>query len=411
MVARDQVTIQPPPLHDAQKEILANQARFKVVAAGRRFGKGHLCAWLAVEEASQGGRVWWVAPSYKISLIGWSIIKRLVKQLPGVRILESTFTAYFPGEGWIQIRSADDPQSLRGEGLTLAILDEAAFMNEVAWKEAIRPALSDFQGRAVFISTPNGRNWFYNLWMMGQNPSYPDWQSFQYPTLANPYIKEEEVNSARRELPSDVFKQEYLAQFLASGGIVFKNLGKALYPAFQMAQYQPRLDRLYVAGVDWGQIADFTVITIIDSDKKEVVAVERFNQIGWEVQRSRVAALLDHWGVSFAYVEENSIGGPNLEVLSREGLPVVGFVTSNQSKARIIQQLASDIERGKIRIPAIDWLRQELESYEATRLPSGLWRYSAPQGGHDDGVISLALANKAKEDFTGAYMAFAETKW
>lgn len=402
--------IQPPPLHKAQLEVLSHPARFKVVAAGRRWGKGFLCSWISVREAMNGGRVWWIAPTFRISLIGWRIIKRLINQLPGIRIIESQFRAEFPGGGWIEIKSADSPNSLRGEGLTLAILDEAAFINEDAWKAAVRPALSDFQGKAYFISTPNGRNWFWRLWTLGKADETGEWHSFTYPTASNPFIAPEEIVSAKNELPSDIFRQEYEAFFVQEGGLVFRNLTPVLYtPPYPHTK--PAVNTTHVAGVDWAQLNDYTVVSVIDIDTGAVVHVERFNQIGWSVQLDRVQRVFQDWNVESGLIEENSIGGPMLESLFEEGLPVSGFQTTNTSKARIIRQLAAAIEHKRILIPNHEWLVEELEAFEAGRSPSGKWTYNAPVGLHDDGVISLALAYESLKNYGDVVMYTAKKKW
>jgi hypothetical protein len=134
------------------------------------------------------------------------------------------------------------------------------------------------------------------------------------------------------------------------------------------------------------------VLTVIDMDAKQVVAVDRFNQVDWATQRARVWALNDRWQVDSWLAELNSIGSPNIEALQEEGLSVEGFTTTNQSKAEIIQALALAFERGEITIPDYAPLVAELNRFESTRLASGRWRYEAPAGQHDDCVISLALA-------------------
>ena len=158
-----------PGLHAAQEEIRDDNTRFRVVAAGRRFGKTLLGSALCIAIAARGGRAWWVAPSYKMARPGWRGIVRLTRQIPLAEVRRGDMMVALPSGGTVQVRSADDPQSLRGEGLDFCVLDECAFMREEAWSEALRPALSDRQGRAMFISTPKGRNWFWRLWQRGQD--------------------------------------------------------------------------------------------------------------------------------------------------------------------------------------------------------------------------------------------------
>jgi phage terminase large subunit-like protein len=146
--------------------------------------------------------------------VGWRGVRLLAAQLPGVEIRQGELMVAVPGGGTVQIRSADDPQSLRGEGLDYAVLDECAYMKEAAWSEALRPALSDRKGGALFISTPHGLNFFRDLWLRGQDGTFPDWQSWTFKTRDNPYIDPDEIEAARASMPSRIFLQEYEASFL-----------------------------------------------------------------------------------------------------------------------------------------------------------------------------------------------------
>ncbi len=383
-----------PTLHPAQREVWDERCRFKVLACGRRWGKSLMGSLACVTGGLRGGRTWWVAPSYKMATVGWRAIARLGRQVPGAQVRLSEMLVTFPGGGSVQVRSADDPQSLRGEGLTLAVLDECAFMREVAWTEALRPALSDKLGGALFISTPAGRNWFWRLWMRGQDAAERDWRSWRFPTRDNPYIAPSEIEAARRDLPERIFQQEYEAEFLESSGEVFRRV----LDAATATGMEPQPGRQYVMGVDWAKSADFTALTVMDVAAREVVALDRFNQIDYAVQRGRLQALAGRYRVDAIIAESNSIGEPIIEQLQRDNLPVRGFVTTNATKAQIIEALALAFEQGTIRILSDPVLIGELQAYEMERLPSGMMRYGAPEGMHDDTVMSLALAWSAVAD-------------
>lgn len=380
------INVTLPTLHPGQREVASHPARFKVLAAGRRWGKTRLGTLLCLDAALNGGRAWWVAPSYSMATVGWRGIKHLAKQIPGAETREADRLITMPSGGQIQVRSADNPDSLRGEGLDFLIIDEAAFVREEAWTEALRPTLSDRQGRAMFISTPKGRNWFWRAYQRGMSGD-PEWHSWKLPTASNPFIDPAEIEAARGMLPADTFRQEYLAEFIEDAGLVFRKVRQATWTP----PTKPEPGRRYVMGVDWAQAHDWTVLTVID-DLRRVVAIDRFNQIAWDVQRGRLRAMADYWHVVEIWAEANSIGGPNIEALQAEGLPVRGFTTTNESKQQLMVALQLAFERGDIRIPDDPVLIAELEAFEATRLPSGRWRYEAPAGMHDDTVISLALA-------------------
>ena len=317
--------------------------------------------------------------------VGWRGVSRLAQQVPYTNIKSGERLVTFASGGTVQVRSADDPQSLRGEGLDFVVLDECAFMREAAWTEALRPALSDRKGAALFISTPKGHNWFWRLW---QRRGEDGWAGWQFPTRANPYIDKDEIEAARRQLPERIFAQEYLAQFLDDAGGVFRKVMQAATASEQ----PPQEGGQYIFGVDWGKSNDFTVITVIDAATKTVVAMDRFNQIDYKVQIGRLQSLYERYQPQNAIVEANAMGEPIIEQLWRLGLAVDPFHTTNATKAAIIEGLALAFERGTIKILNDDTMISELQAYEMKRLPSGLFRYGAPDGMHDDTVMSLALA-------------------
>ncbi|RMG93172.1 MAG: hypothetical protein D6706_15890 [Chloroflexi bacterium] len=382
------LTITLPRLHKWQQEIAQSPARFKIIAAGRRFGKTRLATVLAVSEALREGRVWWVAPTYPMATIGWRLIKSLCQQIPGVNIRESERRAEMPGLGFIETKSADRPDALRGEGLDFVVLDECAFLKEDAWSQSLRPALADRQGRAVFISTPKGRNWFWKLYQRAQD--LPDWETWQLPTSENPYISAEEIEEMRRLLPERVYLQEVEAQFVEDAGTVFRHVA-------EMSTATPQKERIpdheYVIGVDLAKHQDWSVLAVVDLTTHELVYLDRFNQVDYMVQARRLEALAERFQPSVIIIERNSAGEPFIEMLQREkDLPIQPFTTTNATKAQAVEALSLAFERGDIRIIPDPILIGELQAFEAERLPSGMLRYGAPAGMHDDCVMALALA-------------------
>lgn len=374
--------------HPGQRAILQHPARFKVVACGRRFGKTETGKILLVERALAGGVGWWISPTYRMADDVWRDLKRaldgaIARKNEEMRRLDVI------GGGVIRVRSGRDPDGLRGAGLDLAVLDEAAYLHPDVWRAAIRPALADRRGEALFLSTPRGRNWFWGVWMNGQSAAHPDWMSWRFPTAANPLIDPGEIEAARALLPERVFREEYLAEFQDDGGLVFRRVDAcATVPPGE----QPEPGTRYVFGVDWAREDDFTCIAVLDADRRRLVALDRFNEIGWALQRGRLAALADRWQPEAIWAEANSIGGPNIEALQAEGLPVIPFTTTATSKGPLIEALALALERDEVAILPDAALVNELGAYRLERLPSGRFRYGAPPGGHDDCVIALALA-------------------
>ena len=261
--------------HPAQKQVHECGARFRVLAAGRRFGKTRLGVNESIEVAAAGGRAWWVAPTYRMSEVGWRPLKRIVSRIPGAEIKNGDRMVKLPGGGEVWIRSSDNPDTLRGEGLNFVTLDECAFQKQEVWREALRPALSDTLGKALFISTPRGRNWFWDLFRVGQGDD-PDWQSFCFPTAANPFIPASEIEAAKKDLPEIIFLQEYLAEFIDDSGGVFRRVHDA---AVLEPLNEPQEGRIYSAGVDVAASIDYTVITVMDVESREMVYMDRFNRV------------------------------------------------------------------------------------------------------------------------------------
>ena len=377
-------TIKPPPLHEGQLAVWNSPARFKVLCCGRRWGKTMLGALECIATAVKGGHAWWVGPSYPVAGIGWRQIKKLAAQIDGAVKNEVERRVTLPGGGWAQVKSADNPDSLRGEGLDLVVADECAYIKEAAWTEALRPALSDRQGRAIFISTPAGRNWFWHLWMRGEQGD-DGWQSWRFPTASNPFIVAEEIDEAQRTLPERIFRQEYLAEFIEDSGTVFRRVREATTAT------PKKRSACAAIGIDWGKHNDFTVLTAIDPDGR-MIAWDRFNQIDYAVQLGRLEAMIDQYQPRMIVPEMNSMGEPLVEQLQRKHGNVHGFRTTNQSKAQLVEDLVLAFERGEIGIFDEPILVNELQAFELDRLPSGMIRYAAPDGMHDDAVISLGLA-------------------
>ena len=377
-------------LHPGQAQVMDNPARFKVVACGRRWGKTELGKTALLRMALQPGRrAWWLAPTIMMASQVWRDLKNSLHSLKYASISETEKRIDIAGGGMIAVRSAHHPDSLRGEGLDLAVLDEAAYMQPRVWHEIVRPMLTTTRGSALFLSTPLGKNWFYDLFRIGMDSAEDEYAAFHFSTASNPLIAAAELESIRRRTTEHIWRVEYLARFSDESGSVFRGIRQAVQPLRQSA---PIAGHSYVAGIDWGRSHDFTVIAIINATERRLVALDRFNEIGWGLQRGRLKALAQRWGTQVIWAESNSIGAPNIEALQADGLPVRGFATTAKSKSPLIESLALALERCQLSLLDDPVLLGELASYALERLPGGGYRYSAPAGMHDDTVIALALA-------------------
>lgn len=349
----------------------------------------------------EGGTVIWGAPTYDQVFTAWEEHQRAARRIATFN--QSRMTMQL-GRGAVLFRSLDDPDNTRSKTAHGIVLDEAADITATAWSEALRPMLMDTDGWLLAIGSPKGRNWFWQEWKRANDGEAGDSAAFQAPTLGvritgdgltrephpleNPHIPYSEIEHLWQTMPERSFRQEILAEFVEDGGGVFRGV-RACVSDVQHA-YNP--DHQYIIGADWGRSQDYTVFTVVDAATREVVAIDRSNQIDYAVQRGRLRALWERWGQGAIIAEANSMGQPIIEQLAREGLRVRPFTTTNATKAAIIEGLALAFERKQIALFDHRILIDELEAYENTRLPSGLLRYSAPDGMHDDCVMSLALA-------------------
>jgi hypothetical protein len=303
--------------------------------------------------------------------------------------------------GSVEMWSLDDPNPARGRKYGLIVVDEAAMVRDLLeiWQLALRPTLTDLAGGAWFMSTPRGLNDFWTLYQQGQDPLQSEWASWQMPTSVNPFISPVELVAAKLELPERAWSQEYEAAFLQlEGGGVFRGVTAVA----RLAPQPPQRGHQYVIGVDWGRTNDFTAISIVDATLGEQVALDRFSEIDYELQTERLHGWCEAYRPVLVVAEANAMGRPLVERLQtgyarilgdpRPALPVWAFDTTNASKAALVQALGLAIERGDLSLLDDPVQTGELLGYEASVLPSGMLRYGAPSGQHDDTVIALGLS-------------------
>lgn len=384
-----------PMLRWDQYQILMHPAKTKVLSMGRRWGKSVLGSVMCMNVLRQHGRVAWIVPTYKNGRGLWRLSKLLaqpVRHQLDISKTERTITTHRGGS--FGIYSADNIDSIRGEWFHLIVIDEAARIAEGDYTDAIMPTLADADGDAILISTPNGKNWFWKEWVRGQDGRV-DIKSWQAPTAANPNPRIQKAAAlARERVPERTYQQEWLAQFVEDGA-VFRYVNER---ATAQGQAQAVQGHTYAMGCDWGKTNDFTVLTIVDMMTKELVALERFNQIDYTVQLGRLQALYERFHPIVIMAEQNSIGTPIIEQLWRMDLPVQPFVTTNATKARIIEDLMLAFEQGTIRILNDPILIAELQAFTVGKTSLGMPQYSAPAGMHDDTVMSLAMCWSAAHE-------------
>ncbi len=375
----------------------ARDARFRTICTGRRFGKT-LC--MAAELLDRGGGeiggdYGWVAPTYGVAERGVEAFRTIAPDFVRVVGRMPTRVEFEGAKGPCRVwmLSADNPDSIRGFGFRGLVIDEAAAVPVDVWNYALRPTLAQTFGWGVFISTPAGRNWFFDMFTRGVERQ-DGFRSFTFPSNVSPYFPAKEWEEARRTLPEDVFRQEYMAEFLEDSAGVFRGVDGCLISetgeeALTEAQRSQR--RTVVVGCDIAKHTDWTVCIAIDAKTGLCLEIERFNQFDWPVQRERIAGFVKRWQARLV-MDATGVGDPVFDDLRRVLPHVEGFKITAQTKRELVQGLMVAVEQRRVTWPATwDVLTAEMKRYEYEIGPTGQISYAAPSGYHDDCVMALAL--------------------
>ena len=211
-------------LHNAQQQVYTHGARFKVVTAGRRWGKTNLAKTTCIRKAAEkkGVKVWYVAPSYAMAKnIMWDELKESIPRAWILKINETDLSIRLKNGSLIECKGADKPDSLRGVGLYYVVLDEFQDMKPDTWTRVIRPTLAKDRGHALIIGTPKGYANLYDVHVLGQKGGNKLWKSWQFPTITSPFIPPSEIEEAKRDMDPKSFAQEFMASFETMSGRVY----------------------------------------------------------------------------------------------------------------------------------------------------------------------------------------------
>lgn len=376
-----EVSIRLHKLHPGQRRVAEHPARFRVVMCGRRYGKSALGIRLVCDAALKGQPVGWFAPSYKLALEAWRELSQRLQPIVARQNEQDKRMELVTG-GVIEIWTLDTQDPARGRKYALAVIDEAGIAKDLldVWQAAIRPTLVDMGGRALFLGTPKGRrHGFVTLFTRGDTGQDPDWQSFRASTLENPYIPPEEIEAARKELPPDIFAQEFEGIPTDDGANPFGL--DAIRKAVGEVGEQPPV----VYGIDLARSVDYTVVCGMDAWRR-VVRLERW-QLPWAATKSKIAEMV---GKVPCVVDATGVGDAIVSDLQQMGVDVTPHVFTQSSKLRLMQRLIAAFQGGELQIPA-GWLPAELETFEFSYTATGV-KYEAPKGYHDDGVMALGLS-------------------
>jgi hypothetical protein len=416
--------------HPAQQLIHeARSYRFRTVCTGRRFGKT-LC--LAAELLDRGGcekagDYGWIAPTYNVAERGIDAFREIADGFIRVVGRMPTRVEFDGAMGPVRIwfLSADNPDAIRGYGFEGLVVDEAAMIPKDVWHYVLRPTISQTLGWAVFVSTPKGRNWFFDMHTRGLDEAEKDYTSLWFPSKASPYFPESEWEDARRTLPADVFRQEYEAEFLEDSAGVFRGVDACLireglttdvHGCTRMGDGNGENSTTdghrftlmksgvgeVVVGCDVAKHRDFTVLIAMEAQSGRCLEMERFNQLSWPVQKDRILAFARKWRGRLI-LDATGVGDPIYDDLQRVYPHIEGFKLTAVSKTELVQRLIVAVEQRRVMWPSSwDVLTNEMRRYEYEISASGHISYNAPAGYHDDCVMALALANHGRWESEGS---------
>tara|TARA_R100001015_G_C4626364_1_gene185323 strand:+ start:665 stop:1867 length:1203 start_codon:yes stop_codon:yes gene_type:complete len=216
-------------LNQTRSAILKDQSRFKVIVAGRRWGKTILSLMYLMKDDFQANeRRWFITPSYKQGkMIVFPILRQMFGQFAGAKLNETEMSVYFDNGAELSVKGADNENSLRGVELTKCVMDEMAYIKPHVWEEIVYPMLATTKGTVLFIGTPNGYDIMYDLYSRGQ--SEPDWKSWQFKTIDGGFVSADEISRAKRTMDGVRFRQEFEASFETSGNRAAWNFDRNIH--------------------------------------------------------------------------------------------------------------------------------------------------------------------------------------
>lgn len=392
-----QVHIELPILNFPGQDTIFNQSsRYTIVPKGRRFGLTKGAANNFIEEA--------LAKHYSKAL--WidtvnTNIDRYIERyfLPHLKKLPDSMWRWrkqdkivMIRDAYIDFRSSDRPENIEGFGYDKFFINEAGIVlkDPYLWSNAIRPMLWDYKARGVIGGTPKGKGVFFELAEKGFVPNAM-YTTLRFTSFDNPYLDKQLISDEIKDMPERVILQEIYAQFLDDSGVVFRNVKDVLHST----PLPPQLGHLYVMGLDLARVQDYTVITVYDRANNCQVYQDRFNTLDWTFQKKKIAAVAKHYNNALCVTDATGIGDPIVDDLVRIGVAVDPIKLTNEVKKEMIEKLIIWIEQKRFLMLPIDETLKEFTNFTYDISLTGKTRYNAPEGLHDDIVISHALAVRA----------------
>lgn len=388
--------------HDKQRIIhdaINNEAsKYYICNIGRQFGKSLLaenqCLYWLIND--KGCSIGWVSPIYKQCKKVYDELKRATFN-SGLFQYNDTDLIVKGFGSKLQFFSGERSDNIRGNTFDYLICDEFDFMKANTWEEVLQPTVLVKGKKVVFISTPRGKRMMYKLSLLRHDDNR--YKYFQFSSYDNPMIDPKEIDAIRQTIPDHIFRQEYLAEFIDGASGLFKNVRESIGVAKNKGKI--------FGGLDIGRADDYTVLTIGTKDG-HVLHVERWRHDEWSRIIDKVAVLINKYK-AYTFVEVNNQGDVFFEMLKRKvGNMIEPFTTTTKTKPIMIEDLAVSFEQLELTLPNDEFLIDELEAFTYVfDIRTRHVKYSAPEGIHDDSVISLALYNQARKQLSmkGKYFA------
>lgn len=395
-------------LHPGQKRIWnemkedhSNGTRWFTISCPRQFGKTYLFQSLVIYWGTRTSKypMLWVSQYLANARMIMNNIVDMICDEPFYKSSnKQDMKITFKNGSVINFRGADNPKGIRGLANRICFLDEVAHFSNLqdTVNKIIRPTMITFKdGQMYLISTPNGRNEFYEYALKGKSeePEYNTFGFYSGTYLESPFVDMQEIENAKKELSDDIFRQEYCAEFLDVNLGVFRNIEAC---STLKEWVQPGYGVRYHCGIDWGRRNDSTVVTIIDDSKRVCYIWKSEPGMGWDEQIVRILEIVKRYRVFHIFAESNAAGDILADTMKKMFPRIDGFFMTNDRKNDLVEALKYALEKKTIILPhrtLYERLDDELSSFTFKFTPTqGKVRYTAPDHMHDDHVISLCLA-------------------
>lgn len=376
------------------KPALFNNVQYSIIKAGRRTGKTYNTAqWLIESLLNNGNSSGLWVDTTQANLIRYieRYFSKILKSIWSLCTFDKTkLILYLPNKSYIDFRSATRPESLEGFDYDYIVLNEAGIIlrNHNLWYNSIYP----MSAKAIVkvIGTPKGKNLFHKLFYK----SHYTYKSYSYNCYDSPYWKDNLLQDIQATVPDIIWRQEYLAEFVAEANNVFCNYTRCILPESELNDIANiQAGGQYVMGIDLAKYRDYTVIYIADSTNNIIVKQYRWNNLDWVTQKNKIIDIWTKYNCPTAIIDSTGVGDPIFDDLISYGNMhnLVSYKFHKSSKLQLIQSLILAIENEYIKFPKYPELINELEVFEYKLTATGHYQYSAPSGMHDDCVIALAL--------------------